>query len=72
MAVYTGFHSILNAALGEYSDKGFRLSEDEHFLYLFYRDERIGVFSAIGATPVKIHDACQEYLDRLSDVEVVG
>lgn len=69
MAIYSqeqGFQSILNAALGEYLSKGFRLLEpDDHCLYLYYRDERIGVISQGGATIPVIRGACQKHLESL-------
>jgi len=70
MAVYNqeqGFQSILNAALGEYQSEGFRLVENgDHFLYLYYRDEWIGVLSQGGATIPVIRETCREYLETLS------
>lgn len=70
MAVYDkeqGLQSVLNAALGEYQSKGFRLVEpDDHCLYLYYRDAWIGVLSQGGATIPVIHEACQQHLDSLA------
>ena len=70
MAIYRqeqGYQSILNAALGEYQSKGFRLVEpDDHFLYLYYLDEWIGVLSQEGATIPTIHGACQGHLESLN------
>jgi len=66
MAIYNqeqGFQSILNAALGDYHAKGFRLVEpDDHCLYLYYQDEWIGVIGQGGATIPVIREACRDYL----------
>ena len=62
-----GLQSILNAALGDYQSKGFRLVEpDDHCLYLYYQDERIKVLDQIGATIPVIRNVCQEHLESLS------
>lgn len=70
MAVYNqeqGMQSILNAALGTYQSKGFRLAEfDDHILSLYYRDEWIGVLTQGGATIPAIHEACRNYLESLN------
>jgi len=70
MAIYNqeqGFQSILNAALGEYQSRGFRLVDpDDHCLYLYYQDEWIGAFSQGGATIPVIHEACQGHLEFLN------
>jgi len=67
MAEYVNLQSILNAALGEYQSKGFRLVEpDDHCLYLYYQDEWIGVLSQGGATIPVIHKACQEHLESIA------
>lgn len=71
MAQYRGLRSILNAALGEYQGKGFRLVEqDDHVTILFYRDERVAVFSQTGMTIPALHQACQEYLEKLEAAHV--
>lgn len=70
MAIYDkeqGFQSILNAALGEYRAKGFRLVEpDDHALMLYYQDDVVGVLSQGGATIPVIQQACQEHLESLA------
>jgi len=70
MAIYNqerGFQSILNASLGEYQSKGFRLMEiGDHCLMLYYQDELVGVLSQGGATIPTIHEACRGYLESLS------
>ena len=51
------------AALGSYSGLGFTLHvPDDHFLLLFHDDERIAVFSQIGATPESLRSQCAGHL----------
>lgn len=67
MATYTGSQSILNAALGEYHSKGFRLLEpDDYTLTLWYQDEQVAVFGCQVALIPAIHEACREHLESLS------
>ncbi|MDG6912590.1 MAG: hypothetical protein JRN35_05855 [Nitrososphaerota archaeon] len=62
MPEYTGYQSVLNAALGEWQSKGYHLVEQgDHALLLFHRDEQVGVFSQCGATPEFIRLACAEH-----------
>ena len=64
MAEYVNLQSILNAALGDYQSKGFRLAElGDYCLTLYYRDEVVGVLSSGGATIPAIHEACREHLE---------
>ena len=64
---YVGFQSILNAALGKYQAKGFRLEEfNDHALNLYFHGEWLGVFSQDGATIPLIHEVCQEHLEGLA------
>ena len=70
MAEYTGFQSLLNEALGEYKDAGFRLTEpDDHTLSLYYHDKLVVPFSQTGATIEAIRRACQAHLDRIQAKE---
>jgi len=64
---YVNLQSILDAALGEYQSKGFRLAEhDDYCLYLYYQDKRIGIVGqGVAAIPV-IREACREHLESLS------
>jgi len=65
MAEYTGLQSILNAALGPYQAKDFRLVEqDDHISILFYRDEKVAVFSQQGMTIQSLHQACAQWLEK--------
>jgi len=70
MAIYNqeqGLQSILNAALGEYQSRGFRLVEpDDHCLYIYYQDELVGIFSQCVATFLAIREACQDHLEFLN------
>jgi len=66
MAQYVGYQSILNAALGEYQSKGFRLVEDsDHFLRLCYQDGLLEVFNQLRVTISVIQETCREYLESL-------
>jgi len=73
MAIYNSAHgiqSILNAALGDYQLKGFRLVENgDHFLLLYYRDGLLEVFNQSRATIPVIHTACREYLASLESLD---
>ncbi len=65
MAVYLGLQSVLNAALGEYRNKGFRLVEsDDHVLKLYHQDELVGILSQRAATGLVVQATCREFLDR--------
>jgi len=63
MAEYKNAQSILNAALGDYQQQGFRLVEpDDHTLVLYHDDYRVCTFSASGADIPTIRAACDIYL----------
>ncbi len=63
MPKYTGIQSVLNEALGEYHQQGFRLIEpDDHTLVLYYHDEKVAIFSLQGALIPTIRTTCQMYL----------
>lgn len=67
MAEYTGVQSILNAALGEYHAKGFRLVEsDDYTLALSYEGERVALFGVQDALIPSIHEAYRKHLDRIT------
>jgi len=67
MAQYTGVQSIIDAALGDYQSKGFRLVEtDDHNLTLYYHAEQVVIISQSRSTIQTIHEACREYLESLS------
>ena len=67
MAQYTGsLQSILNAALGPFQNKGFRLVEEgDHITILFYHDQRVAVFNQTRLTTMTLHEACQSWLDKV-------
>ena len=68
MAQYTGLQSLLNASLGEYHAKGFRLVEpDDHTLVLFYQDEQVAVFNAQAALIPAIHRAYAQWLEKVGE-----
>jgi hypothetical protein len=45
---------------------GFFLKEDEDFLYLFYEDVQVAVFSATGVDPKEIEKTADDYLKLVS------
>ncbi len=66
MAIYDqrqGMRSILDASLGDFTNFGFSLKEeDDHLLHLFCNGERIATFSQSGATIPAIHNQCVQHL----------
>jgi len=66
MAEYINFQSILNAALGEYQEKGFRLTESSPTtLTLFHQDEKVGDFSTPEVLIPRIQKACENWLTKV-------
>jgi len=63
MAKYTGTQSVLDEALGEYANCGFKLVEpDDHLLELWFKDKRIAVLNQSTATIEVIQEGCKNYL----------
>ncbi len=63
MAQYTGKQSILDQALGEYAQYGFKLVEpDDHFTDLYFKDKRIARFNQTKVTFEIIRNNCKTYL----------
>lgn len=55
---------ILDAALGKYKRQGFKLySCQRDVLALDYEDKPLCTFNSVGATIVKVREACQRYLN---------
>ncbi len=50
--------------LGIKLPEGFRLEEDEDYVYLFYRDTEVAVFSAIGVDPREIEKEAENCLGK--------
>jgi hypothetical protein len=46
---------------------GFVLKEDEHFLYLFYGEKLVAVFSSSRAEPSKVEEEARRFLQKLSE-----
>jgi len=68
MRTYTGKQSILDEALGEFKDFGFRLVEpDDHFLELWFKDKRIAVYNQTKATFDIIREGCHNFLVNTTD-----
>ena len=71
--LYTGPQSVRDEVLGDYQAKGFSFSTpDDHVLVLYHEDERIVVFSQVGATISSIREECQKHLERHDDVVSAG
>lgn len=67
MASYTNKQSVLDAALGEYADYGFRLEEpDDHFTVLYFKDKRIATYNQQRVTIPVIQEGCKNYLASLA------
>jgi len=67
MAVYTGRQSLLDAALGEFRDYGFKLVEDDdHFVEVHYNGKRIAVYNQKAATIPIIRAGCENYLKNIA------
>lgn len=63
MAMHTDRQNMLDEALGEFKDYGFRLEEpDDHILELYFKDELIARYNQTKATPEIIHEGCKNYL----------
>lgn len=66
MAKYTGKQSVLDEALGEYAQAGFKLVEpDDHILELYFKDKRIAVLNQSVATFSVIREGCKNYLANI-------
>lgn len=69
MAIYQGYQSVLNVALGAYQGKGFRLLEpDDHILELYYEDSLVARFLQSRATILMIRRTCEDYLAERSEL----
>ena len=63
MANYKNKQSVLNEALGEYTDYGFSLIEtDDHITELYFKDKRIARFNQTKVTFEVIQKGCKNYL----------
>jgi len=69
MAIYDreqDYQSILNAALGEYQAKRFRLIEpDDHRLVLYHADTCVATFNQHRAHIDVIRETCRKHLEKL-------
>ena len=66
MVKYTSKQSILDEALGEYTQYGFSLVEpDDHLLELWFKDNRLAIYNQPKATPEIIQEGCKNYLDSI-------
>ena len=68
--IYRGPQSILNAALGDYLSKGFRLVESDHTLTLYHQDDLVARFSATGALIKEVQQECENWLLKIGESEI--
>ena len=67
---YSGPQSVLNALLGEYWEKGFRLVESDHTLTLYHQDDLVAGFSATGALIKEVQQECENWLLKIGESEI--
>jgi hypothetical protein len=60
---------VKQAALGEYADLGFQLTEDDHILELTFKNVHIAYFSSTGGTIEEIQSACKLFYHRLNTID---
>lgn len=61
---YTGFDSLMEGTLGEYSKLGFSLYEpDDHILELSFKGEPVAWFNQNTATIDNIRSICQKFIE---------
>ena len=67
MVKYTGKQSILDSALGEYADLGFRLEEpDDHVTNLYFKDKLIFTYLQNKVTAQIISEDCRSFMNLLN------
>lgn len=67
MATYTGKQSVLDEALGQFKDYGFRLKEpDDHVTLLYFKDKRIAVYNRNQLTIQILRQDCHNYLANIN------
>ncbi|MDO8436308.1 MAG: hypothetical protein Q7S82_02910 [bacterium] len=45
--------------------QGFHINDDPHFVYLWYGENKVAVFSAAGASPAEIQKEAEKYLRKI-------
>lgn len=66
MAQYTGNQSTFKAALDDYANIGFFLTEpNDHELQLFFKDKLVATFNQTEATIEAIRASCKNYLSSI-------
>jgi len=64
---YTGKQSLLDAALGDYADYGFSLTEpDSHVTELYFKDKKIASFNQTRLTIPVLLEECRIFLQSIS------
>ena len=67
MATYTGRKSLLDAALGEFSNIGFDLQEnDDHIALLYFKDKLINSYHQSTLTIPFLQEECRLFLQRIA------
>jgi len=63
MALYRSKQSVLDEALGEFVDYGFKLEEpDDHVLVLYFKDKQIAIYNQPQATFDLIKKECHNFM----------
>ena len=66
MSTHISKQDMLNAALGEFADFGFRLEEpDDHITVLYFKDKLIARYNQPMLTIPVLHEGCRNYLKSL-------
>ena len=60
-------HTVNDAALGDFIDLGFSLSEpDDHFTELYFKDKKIATYFQTTVTIPVIREDCQNFLNNIN------
>lgn len=65
---YTGFASLLRAALGTYHGRGFRLiATGEDWAKLYYNDQLVESLDMKKVCITEVHRICLQYLQKIGE-----
>jgi len=68
MSQFTGKQSVLDGALGEYTEQGFTLREpDDHVTQLYFKDNLLATYNQTKVTFETLQKCCQNYLKELNN-----
>lgn len=66
MRLFSGKKSVMDEALGDFANAGFKLEEiDDHILRLTFKGATVAHWTQTGATFSGIQNACKMYLRNL-------